>query len=78
MNLRMNPSSPHKIHVKFVEVVYFQQIFRLQQPPTLPKMDLLANRHFSSIHLNIALTTIQEMLVAASVICANVLETRKK
>ena len=49
----MNPSSLHKILVKFVEVVYFQHIFRLLQPPILPKTDLLANRNFSSIHLNI-------------------------
>ena len=53
MNLRTNPSSLHKILVKFVEVVYFEQIFRLHEPPTLPKTNLLANRHFSSIHLSI-------------------------
>ena len=75
MNLRMNPSSLRKIFVKFVEVVSFQQTFRLDQPPTLLKTNRLIGvfQVFTEI-----LTTVQEILVATSVIFANALETRKK
>ena len=75
MNLRMNPSSLRKIFVKFVEVVSFQQTFRLDQPPTLLKTNRLIGvfQVFTEI-----LTAVQEILVATSVIFANALETRKK
>ena len=75
MNLRMNPSSLRKIFVKFVEVVSFQQTFRLDQPPTLLKTNRLIGvfQVFTEI-----LTAVQEILVAISVIFANALETRKK
>ena len=49
-------------------------MFRLPETSTLQKVNLLI-AYFSNI--NLMLTTLTDIFVAASVICANVLKTKK-
>ena len=64
-----------KTLAEFFEGVHFQQMFRSRHRPTLLNTNLLIGifQFFTP-----TLLRIKEILVVASVICANALETRKK